>query len=469
MIPVTLAQLAKDCDGQVVGAPTTLISDLSTDTRTVTPGAIFAAIKGARVDGATLAGQALADGASAILTSDPVTAVACGAKPEDIVVVDDVQSAIGKLARANLARVRESGNPDLKVVAITGSVGKTTTKDLLAAILAERGPIIAPPGSFNNELGLPLTVLRADDRTATLVLEMGADRIGNIDYLTSIAPPDVSAVLIVARAHLGEFGGIENVALAKSELVSGTVPGGSVILNADDPRVSAMADLARGPVVTFSRLGAKDADVAAREIRVDETGRAEFTLVTAEAEAPVSLRLVGEHHVANALAAAAVSLSLGVDLTHIVDVLSSVGPASPHRMDVQSVRGITIIDDAYNGNPDSMRAGIAALARLGKDRRRIAVLGAMLELGEASDAEHAALAPVLREAGVAAVVCVGEGVEALSLAASDEGIDVIEAANPDEALELLDNLFVTGDVVLFKGSNGSGVWRIADALVGEED
>ncbi len=469
MIPVTLAQLARDCDGQVVGSPTTLISDVSTDTRTVTPGAIFAAIKGERVDGATLSGQALENGASAILTSDPVTAVACGGKPEDIVVVDDVQGAIGKLARANLVRVRESGNPDVKVVAITGSVGKTTTKDLLAAILAERGPIIAPPGSFNNELGLPLTVLRAGKETATLVLEMGADRVGNIDYLTSIAQPDVSAVLIVARAHLGEFGGIEKVAEAKSELVTGTAPGGPVILNADDPRVAAMASLARGPVTTFSRLGSAQADVAARDIRVDGTGRASFTLVTPAGEAPVSLQLVGEHHVANALAAAAVSLELGIDPAHVVDVLSSVGPASPHRMDVQDVRGITIIDDAYNGNPDSMRAGIAALARLGRDRRRIAVLGAMLELGDESDAEHAALAPVLREAGVDALVCVGQGVAALSAAASAQGMDVIEAANPDEALELLDTLFVAGDVALLKGSNGSGVWRIADALVGEED
>ncbi len=469
MIPVTLAQLARDCDGQVVGSPTTLISDLSTDTRTIAPGAIFAAIKGERVDGATLAGQALDNGAAAVLTSDPVTAVACGVKPDNIVVVDDVQIAIGKLARANLNRLREDGNPLLKVVAITGSVGKTTTKDLLAAILAERGPIIAPPGSFNNELGLPLTVLRAGEETATLVLEMGADRVGNIDYLTSIARPDVSAVLIVARAHLGEFGGIDKVAEAKSELVTGTIEGGPVILNADDPRVAAMATLAHGPVTTFSRLGSTEADVSARDIRVDETGRASFTLVTAEGAAPVALQLVGEHHVANALAAAAVSVKLGIELVHIVDVLSSVGPASPHRMDVQDIRGITIIDDAYNGNPDSMRAGIAALARLGKNRRRIAVLGAMLELGEASDSEHAALAPVLREADVDAVVCVGDGIEALRAAASAEGLDVIEAANPDEALELLDNLFVTGDVVLLKGSNGSGVWRIADALVGEEN
>ncbi len=465
MIPVTLAQLARDCDGQVVGTPTTEILNLTTDTRAITRGAIFAAIKGARVDGASLAGDALRKGAAAILTSDPVTAVACGAKPEDVVVVDDVQVAIGKLARENLRRVRELGHPDVKVVAVTGSVGKTTTKDLLAAILAERGPIIAPPGSFNNELGLPLTVLRADDATATLVLEMGADHIGNIDYLTSIAPPDVSAVLIVARAHLGEFGGIENVALAKSELVTGTA--GPIILNADDARVAAMAELALGPVTTFSRFG--EADVRARDIHVDDSGRASFTLATPVGNAPVALQLVGEHHVTNALAAASISLALGIDLGHIAEVLSTTGPASPHRMDVRDLRGITMIDDAYNGNPDSMRAGIAALAKLGSGRRKIAVLGAMLELGEESAAEHAALAPVLKNAGVALLICVGSGLEELSAAATTQDIDVVDTATPDDALALLDTVLATGDVVLLKGSHGSGVWKIADALVGEDE
>lgn len=467
MIPVTLAQLARDCDGQVVGTPATEILDLTTDTRAITPGAIFAAIKGARVDGASLAGEALRKGAAAILTSDPVTAVACGAKPEVVVVVDDVQAAIGKLARENLRRVRESGNPDVKVVAVTGSVGKTTTKDLLAAILAERGPIVAPPGSFNNELGLPLTVLCADDTTATLVLEMGADHIGNIDYLTSIARPDTSAVLIVARAHLGEFGGIENVALAKSELVTGTAPGGPIILNADDARVAAMAELARGPVTTFSRFS--EADVCARDIRVDDTGRASFSLVTPVGETLVALQLVGEHHVTNALAAASISLALGIELDHIAQVLSTTGPASPHRMDVRDLRGITMIDDAYNGNPDSMRAGIAALARLGSGRRKIAVLGAMLELGEESASEHAALAPILKEAGVALLICVGSGLEELSAAATSQDIDVVTIATPDEALALLDTLVETEDVMLLKGSNGSGVWKIADALVGEDE
>ncbi|MFC2267555.1 MAG: Mur ligase family protein, partial [Peptidiphaga sp.] len=263
MIPVKLAAVAEDCGGRFHRRAGTAVTDeavrgLETDTRRLSEGEVFAAIKGERVDGASLAGQALAAGAVAVVTADPQAASASGAPPERLVVVDDVQAAVGRLAAANLERARRTGNPDLRVVAVTGSVGKTTTKDLLAGLLSSRGPVVAPPGSFNNELGLPLTVLRTGADTASLVLEMGADHVGNIDYLTSIAPPDVSAVLAVARAHLGEFGGIDNVARAKSELVSGTREGGTVVLNADDERVAAMASKARGPVVTFSAAGRGD-------------------------------------------------------------------------------------------------------------------------------------------------------------------------------------------------------------------
>ncbi|WP_320754226.1 UDP-N-acetylmuramoyl-tripeptide--D-alanyl-D-alanine ligase, partial [Actinotignum timonense] len=204
--------LAPLCDTEVTAAVI--------DTRAITPGALFAAVKGARVDANTLSGQARAAGASLILTEDGQAARAGGAEAERIIVVDDIPAALGRLARHNLELARHV-NPDLRVIAVTGSVGKTTTKDLLAAICRERGDVVAPPGSLNNEIGLPLTVLRVGANTATLVAEMGADHIGNLAYLTSIAPPDIAVVLVVARAHLGEFGGIENVARAKAELVEG--------------------------------------------------------------------------------------------------------------------------------------------------------------------------------------------------------------------------------------------------------
>ncbi|MCF2705684.1 UDP-N-acetylmuramoyl-tripeptide--D-alanyl-D-alanine ligase [Arcanobacterium haemolyticum] len=463
MIPVTLAELAGDANAHVAAHGAEIVGGVSTDTRTLRAGDVFVAIQGERVDGASLAGKALDAGACAVLTSNPDVAIASGATEDRLVVVDDVIRALGDIARGNLVRARQA-NPDLQVVAVTGSVGKTTTKDLLADVLAERGPIIAPPGSFNNELGLPLTVLRADGSTATLVLEMGADHIGNISYLTRIAPPDLGVVLIVARAHLGEFGGIENVAKAKSEMVTGVRDGGSVVLNADDERVVAMAGLASGSVRTFSAAGDSSADVWASDVTIDDDGHASFLLHSDGTSEPVHLGLIGAHHVGNALAAASVARELGLPLSHIARTLSHASPASPHRMAVSDYAGMRIIDDSYNANPDSMRAGISGLGVLGHGRRRVAVLGTMLELGEASDHEHAALAPLLQEAGVDILLCVGEGTASLSSASRELGIETHDATDWTSALAILDTVSRSGDVILLKGSNGSGVWKIADAL-----
>lgn len=473
MIPVDLAQLASDCGGslsvdqrtQATGEQPQVLG-ITSDSREVRPGDLFAAIRGEHFDGADLAGQAMERGAAGVLTNDPDRATRSGASLASLIVVTDVVAALGDLARANLVRAREVGNPLLKVLAVTGSVGKTTTKDLLAGILAERGPIVAPPGSFNNELGMPMTVLRVGAETATLIVEMGADHVGNIEYLTKIAPPDVACVLIVARAHVGEFGGIEKIAQAKSEIVTGTRPGGKIVLNADDVRVAAMARLAPGPVTTFSAQG--NGDVYASGIHLDETGHAEFVLHNAEQSETVKLGLVGEHNVSNALAAAAMALAIGTDIRHIKAVLSGRGPASPHRMDVRSINGHTVIDDSYNANPDSMRAGIAGLARIGRNHRKIAVLGEMLELGSASETEHEALAPVLARAGVDAVVCLGNGTRPLVEAGKAVGLDIRFATSAHEALAYLTDIVEPGAVVLVKGSHGSGAWQIADALIEEE-
>lgn len=462
MIPITLAQAARDA-GSEAGADV-MVTGVVSDTRQITGGELFVAIAGERVDGSTLAGAAIEAGASGVLTADPQLAADSGAPADRIIAVEDPLIALGALAGESLRRAREA-NPSLKVVAVTGSVGKTTTKDLLASLLAIRGPIIAPPGSFNNELGLPLTVLRAGEDTATLVLEMGADHIGNIDYLTSIAPPDVSVVLAVARAHLGEFGGIENVAKAKSELVTGTKPDGVVILNAHDDRVRAMANLATAEVHYFGMQGLPGPH--AEDVRLDALGHPQFTLVTSRGRAEVTLGLVGAHHVSNALAAAAVADAFGIGHEEIAATLAQTGPASPHRMAVTERDGILIIDDSYNANPDSMRAGLDALETLGKGRRKIAVLGAMLELGEASEAEHAAIGEYACKSGVDVVVAVGQEMDALVAGAKAGGIEVVETG-ADTAIDALSPIMADGDVILFKGSNGSGVWRVADALVGKE-
>lgn len=476
MIPMTLAEVAAVTGGRLAGPATGAVvaGEVVTDSRDAAPGDLFVAFAGDHVDGHDYVAGALAAGAVGALVSRPDAAPA--EARGRLVVVDDVAAALGTLARHVLGQVRAARGPheQLRVVAVTGSVGKTTTKDLLAHLLAPLGERIAPPGSFNNEIGLPLTVLRTRPSTRTLVLEMGADRVGNLDYLTSIAPPDVAAVLAVGRAHLGEFGGIENVARAKSELVTGLLPHGTAVLNADDARVAAMAPLAPARVVTVGR--GPGASVRAQDVTVDDGGHARFTLTTAAGSAPVALALVGEHHVTNALAAAAVALELGLPLGDVAAALGTAGAASPHRMDVRTrADGVRIVDDSYNANPDSMRAGLRALAGLrGTDpaaTRRVAVLGEMLELGADSAAEHADLGAQVARLGVDLLVAVGAGTAPLAAAAraaagsAPGATEVVQVPDVVAAAALLGTRLRAGDVVLLKGSNGSGIWRLADGLL----
>lgn len=435
-----------------------------TDSHESAPGALFVAFAGEHVDGHRFVAPVLAAGAAAALVTDLDQVLAAGADPARLVVVDDVAAALGDLARHHLAGLRAARTTGdlLRVVAVTGSYGKTTTKDLLARLLAPLGGVVAPPGSFNNEIGLPLTVLRATGETRVLVLEMGADHVGNLTYLTSVAPPDVAVVLAVGRAHVGEFGGIENVARAKSELVSGLLPGGTAVLNADDHRVAAMAGLAPGVVVTFGRDAG--ADVRATDITVDETGRARFTLVVAGARHDVALALVGEHQVSNALAAAAVALECGIGAGTVAAALAEAGAASPHRMAVTDrPDGVRVVDDAYNANPDSMRAGLRALVALAGSRRTVAVLGEMLELGTDSATEHAGVGVDAVALGVDVVVAVGAGTAPLADAARAAGGEVVQAADLDAAARHLTGLR-PGDVVLLKGSHGTNLWRLAQSL-----
>src|SRR5690606_17047808 len=329
--------------------------------------------KGERADGHDFASAALAAGAAAVLAQRPVEG--------PCVVVPDVQEALGRLARGVLDRL-----PDVTVTAVTGSAGKTSAKDLIGQLAGRAGPTVFPPGSFNNEIGLPLTVLRADAGTRHLVLEVGARGIGHIAYLTGIAPPDVGVVLNVGTAHVGEFGGRENIALAKGELVEALRPGGTAVLNADDPLVAAMASRTEAEVVTFGQ--SPGADVRADAETLDERGRARFTLVTPEGSAPVALRLHGAHAVLNALAAAAAARAAGLGPAEIAEALSRAEPVSRWRMEVtERADGVTVVNDAYNANPDSTRAALDVLAHMARGGRAFAVLGEMAELGAAAAEE----------------------------------------------------------------------------------
>ncbi|XCB30336.1 UDP-N-acetylmuramoyl-tripeptide--D-alanyl-D-alanine ligase [Arcanobacterium hippocoleae] len=442
------------------------------DNRKIEGGELFVAIAGENSDGNRFAKAALDAGAVAVLTSNAQIAIENGAAPERLIVVADSVLALGKLAKYWLSYLRQNSKANLKVIGITGSVGKTTTKDLLARILTHRGPVVAPPNSFNNEIGLPLTVLRANLQTANLILEMGADRVGNIAYLTDIAPLDVSTVLIVAKAHLGSFGSIENTICEKAQIIAGTQSDGVAVLNADDPNVVQMAATAECKVEFFSVNSAqaeearKNQDVFAAASEIDAAnGYPQFTLFLGGQHEKLVLGLAGKHNIANAVAAAAIARILGVSFADIIREIANSKPGSPHRMDVREIGKILVIDDAYNANPTSMRAGIAALGLLGvKYARRIAVLGQMLELGPDSEKEHQELLSALLQADVSELYLVGKGAFALTAFAREAGIKVVEYLTVEPLIAELNQVLQPDSAVLFKGSNGTKIWQAADSV-----
>lgn len=462
MIPLTLAEVASATGGRLdaVADPTTRVTGpVVTDSRELAPGGLFVARQGEAQDGHDFASAAVDAGAVAVLAARPVGVPA--------VVVDDTEVAFGRLARAVVDRL-----PSLTVVGVTGSSGKTTTKDLLAQVLEPLGPLVAPPGSYNSEVGVPLTVLRADESTRTLVVEMGARGPGHIAYLCGIAPPRIGLVLNVGSAHLGEFGDRETIARTKAELVEALPSDGVAVLNADDPVVRRMSEQTEAQVVMVGE--SVHADIRAEDVELDEGGRASFRLVTTDGEARVSLRLVGEHQVSNALAVAGAALALGMPLADVASRLSVALPRSRWRMEVtERPDGVTVVNDAYNANPESVRAALKTLVSLGRPRaesggRTWAVLGEMLELGESSVAEHDAIGRLAVRLNVSRLVAVGDGARAIQQGATLEGSWDGEAewvADADAALALLRAELQPGDIVLVKSSRDAGLRFLGERLV----
>jgi UDP-N-acetylmuramoyl-tripeptide--D-alanyl-D-alanine ligase len=414
------------------------------------------------VDGHDFAEAVVAAGAVAVLASRPVGVPA--------IVVADVQAALGALARHVVERLGAT------LVALTGSAGKTSTKDLIAQVLRSKAPTVFTPGSLNNEIGLPLTALSATEETRFLVLEMGARGIGHISYLTHLTPPRVGLVLNVGTAHIGEFGGREQIAQAKGELVESLPPseaGGVAVLNADDPLVRAMASRTKARVILFGESG--EADVRAENVRLTDSGQPAFRLHTPSGCSDVTMRLYGEHHVSNALAAAAVAHELGMSADEIALALSEAGSLSRWRMEVtERPDGVTVVNDAYNANPESMRAALRALAAMGKASqaqggRTWAVLGQMAELGDEALAEHDAVGRLAVRLNVGKLVAVG-GREAswLQLGAYNEGSwgeESVHVSDAQAAVDLLRSELRPGDVVLVKASRSVGLESVAQALV----
>lgn len=486
MIALTAAQIAEAVSGTLSATldPATVLVHVTPDSREVTAeGTLYVAKPGERADGHDFIDAALGAGAAAVLAERATHAPDGAAHPA--IIVEDAVLAMGALAREVVRRIRE--HSPTTVIGITGSAGKTTTKDLLAALLATQGPTVAPVGSYNGEVGVPLTVFRAELDTRFLVVEMGADHVGNIAYLCDIVRPDIGVVLMVGTAHAGSFGGVANIARTKGELVEALGPDGVAVLNLDDERVAGMAARTAAPITWFTadeRGVARAAEdvaaalaaglVAARDVRADDQERPVFDLQVGTDEAavrhPVASGLTGLHHVHNVLAAAAAAHAAGMDPAEIARGLDGLGPASRFRMErTDRADGVTIINDAYNANPESMRAALRTLATLGRSsgRRTWAVLGEMLELGDARVREHTLVGESVVRLNIAQLLVVGAGARPLYIGALNEGSWGEEAHFVDDAAQA--EAFLTehlrpGDLVLVKSSNGVGLAALGERL-----
>ena len=467
MIPLSLREVAAAVGGRLEGGaePDAVVTGTSTDSRSVSGGDLFVAVVGERHDAHDFAADAVAAGAVAVLAQRPVE-VPC-------VVVDDTVAALGRLARHVVDLL-----PGVVVVGLTGSSGKTSTKDLLAQVLAHHGETLAPEGSLNTEVGLPMPALRLRPSTRVLVAEMGARGVGHISYLCGVTPPRIGVVLNVGSAHVGEFGSREAIALAKGELVE-ALPhagdGGVAVLNADDPLVRGMRSRTSARVVTFGETA--DADVRAERVELDAEGRAAFDLVEDGRRSRVRLGLYGRHHVSNSLAVAAVALALGLDLDEVADALTHARAASRWRMEVvRTASGATVVNDAYNANPESVRAALEALAAMTaptpsrEARPAVAVLGEMRELGDLTVPEHEEIGRTAVRLGVERLVVVGDSdaAEAVVAGARGEGegrASVVRVAGVAEAVEHLAATLGPDDVVLVKASRGVGLERVVAGVL----
>jgi UDP-N-acetylmuramoyl-tripeptide--D-alanyl-D-alanine ligase len=455
VIALSLAEISAAVGGVLSGADpqVRVTGTVEYDSRKVTPGGLFVAFKGEHVDGHDYAGQAMAAGAVGMLAQRSVPDVPS-------IVVDDPRDALARLARHVIDRL-----PQTTVIGVTGSSGKTTTKDFIAQLVSRAGPTVAPAGSLNNELGHPYTVLQATDATRFLVLEIGARGGGHVRYLCQVAPPRIGAVLNVGTSHIGEFGSVEAIAEAKGELVEALPVDGVAVLNADDPRVRAMAGRTAARVVLVGE--AADADVRAEDVAMDARGRAAYTLVTSEDAARIQLGAPGRHQVGNTLTAAAVALAAGVPFADVAAGLPEVRVESVRRMDVfDRTDGVTVIDDSYNANPASTSAALHALADLGRDRRRVAVLGYMAELGEYERAGHEEVGALAASLGVDRLIVVGDGAgpihDGATSVAGWKGSSVT-VADQDAAIAALHADLRPGDVILVKASRYR-TWAVADWL-----
>lgn len=464
-----------DGTGSVVaGDASTLVFGAFTDSRQVEPDSAYVARIGEEMDGHRFIAAAINAGATAIIATDKQQACdqisqADHVKaPIALFIVDDATLAFGHLAQAHvraITRYRQQRGDKFSVIGVTGSAGKTTTKDLLTYVLSTWAPTVGPKLSFNNEVGLPATMLEAGTNTRFLVLEMGASGPGHIAYLTQFIDVDIAIELMVGVAHLGGYASIDELTDTKAALVESLHANGHAILNADDPRVAAMAKRTKASITYFSPSGSDHRGVWADNIEVDSDGRPHFDIpgVHIHIDSPI----VGRHHIGNILAAVCAAQVLGMPNNAIETAVNSFTPVSRHRMDIHILDDdVMIIDDSFNANPDSVKAALMSLHDISASRpgKTVLVLGEMLELGPTSDELHRRVGRQAVEAGCDLVIIVGEEAHCIADEISSQ-VEVLLPESLAKARRLMEERISCGDTVLIKGSHGSGVWELADQVL----
>ncbi|MGO1522524.1 MAG: UDP-N-acetylmuramoyl-tripeptide--D-alanyl-D-alanine ligase [Nesterenkonia sp.] len=470
MIPMTAAEIAEAVSGEVHGisdAHSITVTDAGTDSRHIGDGSMFIAKPGEHTDGHRFIAAARSAGAALVLAQRPTRDPA--GKPDPAVIVDDVVTAMGCLASEIVTRIR--AHSPTTVIGITGSAGKTTTKDLLCAVLSHEGPTTAPQGSYNGEVGVPLTIFGAQLDTRYLIIEMGADAPGNIRQLCDMVSPDIGVVLMVGTSHAEKFGDQQAIARTKGELAEAVSAGGHVLLNAEDPHVSAMEGRATAQVTRFGQR--ESHQVAAADLQLDDAGHPVFTLCIAGEEHRIRSGLIGAHHITNLLAAAAAAWRAGAAAADIAERMQGLGPTSRWRMErTERADGVTVINDAYNASPESMREALRTLAILTREsgRRSVAVLGAMLELGADSTMAHHRIGETVVRLNIGLTLVVGHDAYPLyrgAVAEGSWGSEVQWVETVEEAEAWLSTALLHDDVVLFKSSNGAGLRLLGDHIAAQ--
>lgn len=464
MIAISLEEIAKAIDAELVGDGSIVVSgSVETDSRHVTSGGLFVAKPGEVTDGHAFVESAVANGAVAVIVEHQVQT-----NVPQLIVRDSVL-ALGLLAKHVVAKVKSLG--ELKIIGVTGSNGKTTTKNMLREVLATAGSTIAPEESFNNEVGAPYSMLKVEEKTRFLVVEMGAGGPGTIRYLAEMCKPDIGIELKVGLAHAGEFGGISETEKIKAELVEELSSSGTAILNFDDERVMHMTSKTKAKITTFG-LG-EGSDYSASNVSISLAGTS-FEYSTPDGfKSSVNLQILGEHHVYNALATLTTAEVLGIDRIAAIAALENMKLAEKWRMELGvAPSGLTVINDAYNASPDSMKAALQTLAQLGRisGKKTVAVMGEMAELGEFSVQEHDAIGRIAVRLNLGQVVVVGRGAKLIHMGASQEGSWDGESQYFDEisnALAYLREMLTGDEIVLVKSSKSANLRFLGDDLLKE--